>query len=127
MKRKINKETIKNYWEANKKKIFAIGGTAVGMVIITSAYYIMIEKQESELKERLKSFVRTKPTRVIPDTDGFKILDIAEDTNDGCVTWLDGCKLSDCGKLGEGLTKIERVNPDMMVTMAILAKDKLEL
>lgn len=68
----------------------------------------------------------SKPSRPIPDTELFKILDIADDVDEGCVTWLDGCKLSDCGKFGEEMIKIDRVNPEMLVTMVILAKDKLQ-
>lgn len=125
--KKIDKEDIKNYWEANKKKIL-IGATAV-VGLMATASYVAIRKTPNDdgFFDVLKGFGNCKPSRPIPFTDGFKILDIGEDVNDGCITWLDGCKLSDCGKLGEGLIKIERVNPNMMVTMAILAKDKFEL
>lgn len=125
--KKIRKEDIKNYWEANKKKIVIGVSAAAGLVATVS--YVMIRKELNDGKDLdvLKKLVNNKPSRPIPITDGFEILDIGEDVNDGCITWLDGCKLSDCGKLGEGLIKIDRVDPNMMVTMAILAKDNFEL
>lgn len=122
--KKLSKEDIKNYWETNKKKIVIGVSAAAGLVATVS--YVMIQKTVIVrcFLDVLKGSVKSRP---IPITDGFKILDIAEDVNDGCITWIDGCKLSDCGKLGEGLIKIDRIDPNMMLTMAILAKDKLEL
>lgn len=125
--KKLSKEDIKNYWQTNKKKI-VIGVSATAGLVATVSY-VMVRKTPNDdgFLDVLKGSVKGKPSRPIPITDGFKILDIAEDVNDGCITWMDGCKLSDCGKLGEGLIKIDRIDPNMMLTMAILAKDKLEL
>lgn len=125
--KKLSKEDIKNYWETNKKKIIIGVSAAAGLVATVG--YVMIRKTPNDdgFLDVLKGSVKSRPSRPIPITDGFEILDIGEDVNDGCITWLNGCRLSDCGKLGEGLIKIDRVDPDMLVTMAILAKDKLQL
>lgn len=117
---KITKKNIKKFWEDNKKKII-IGGTAVAGLIT-----IIITSKKPIVKS-LNATGICKPSRKIPDVEGFKILDIGDDVDDGCVVWLDGCKLSDCGKFGEGITKIDRVDPEMLITMTILSKDKLKL
>lgn len=118
----MTKKKIKDFWERNKKKIVIAGAAIVG----TGVSLLMIKNCHGS-SDAVESVFKSKPSRKIPEVDGFKILDIAEDVNDGCVTWMDSCKLSDCGKLGEGLCKIERVNPEMNLTMAILAKNELDL
>lgn len=125
----MTKKEIKTFWGTNKKKILigtaAVVGSAIGYLVYKKLNVKDIGN--AHLTPMILEDKKPLPSRTIPETEGFKILDIAEDINDGCVTWFDGCKLSDCGKLGEGLSKIERVGSDMVVTMVILAKDKLEL
>ena len=127
----MTKKDVKKFWENNKKKILIGGSVIVGGLVGLTIYKSKTQKNIfSDLTEiNLTPFLdgATKPSRPIPNVEGFNILDIADDVEEGCVTWLDGCKLADCGKLGEGLTKIERIDPDMMVTMVIMAKSKLEL
>lgn len=111
--KKITKKDIKTYLEDHKKQII-VGATIVGVAVTG----VMLKKHGCNIH-----IFKSKPSREIPEVDGFKILDIADDINDGCITWLDNCRLSDCGKLGEGLIKIDRVKPDMLVTMAIVANE----
>lgn len=126
--KKWNKDAIKNFWREHKVEIICVGGGAIITAISVVAARSTLKKLEMDHTKLLNSVaLNLDPTRIIPETEGFKILDIGEDINDGCIVWLDGCKLSDCGKLGEGLTTIERVTPNMMVTMAILGKENLEL
>lgn len=125
--KKWNKDTIKNLWRDHKIEIIGIGGGAIIAAVSVAAAYSRYKGLKLENRSLLEKLLKNRPSRVIPETDGFKILDIGEDLGNGCIVWMDGCKLSDCGKLGEGLSKIERVVPDMMVTMAILGEEKLEL
>lgn len=108
----MKKPNVKKFLERNGKKIL-IGAGAAAIVAIG---VLAIKKSKG-----------STPSREIPETDGFKILDIGEDINDGCIVWMNGCQLSDCGKLGENLIKIDRVDPKTMITMVILAKEELEL
>lgn len=125
--KKWNKDTIKNFWREHKVQIVCIGGGVTAVAISAVAAYSACKNLKKDHTNLLNNVWDINPSRAIPKTDGFNIADIADDIDDGCIVWMDGCKLSDCGKLGEGLTKIERVTPNMMVTMAILAKEKLEL
>lgn len=122
------KQRFKQFWEDNKKKILIGGSVIVGGIVGLTIYKSKTEINPIDIEDAKKFIFKpfewvTKPSRPIPNVEGFSITDIGEDCNDGCITWLDGCKLADCGKLGEGLSKIERVDPEMKITMVILAKD----
>ncbi len=123
----MNKK-LKEFWERNKSKIFiGVGGT---ILAISTINFIIKLRRYSNFKSFTFKGIdpsRVKPTREIPDVEGFKILDIGEDINDGCVVWFDGCELLDCGKLGEELCKIDRIDPKTLITLAILSHEKLEL
>lgn len=119
-----DKNRMKELWERNKVKIICGTGAVIGVAgLIIGCKHC----KSFPMSNMFGSVTGRMPSRPIPETDGFKILDIGEDVRDGCVTWLDGCKLADCGKLGDGLSKIERVDPETLVTMVILAKEELEL
>ena len=127
--KKISREDIKNFWEEHKKKIIAGTVAAGGLVVMTGLTIRNIKRAKNlDASGILKGFnwdgTPTIMSRPIPETELFKILDIAEDVNDGCVVWLDGCKLADCGKVGEELCKIARVTSDMVMPMVILGKDE---
>ena len=75
---KISKKDIKHFWETNKKKII-IGATAAGGLIITTL--IVCKKHSDETSNMIKGFEggltfwRTEPSRPIPETEAFRILD----------------------------------------------------
>lgn len=127
----MTKKDVKEFWESNKKKILIGGSVIVGGLVGLTIYK---SKTQKDIFGDLTGIDITpfwkkamKPSRPIPNVEGFNILDIADDVDESCVAWLDGCRLVDCGKLGEGLTKIEKVDPEMMITMVIMAKSKLKL
>lgn len=129
----MSKKDIKEFFKNNKEKVIFFGGVAITSLIGVGFYCVSKRKPETDSSElhticnALSGNIRPILSRAIPETEGFKILDIAEDVNDGCIVWLDDCKLSDCGKLGEGLSKIENVDSEMLSTMIVLAKDKIKL
>lgn len=124
--KKISKEDIKNFWEEHKTEIIAGTVAVAGFIGTGLVLWKTSQKTSSDVVEDFGGLTifRKEPSRPIPETELFKISDIAEDVNDGCVVWLDSCKLADCGKVGEELCKIARVTSDMVMPMVILGKDE---
>lgn len=120
----MTKKDLKKFWKNNKKKILVGGSVIVGGLVGLTIYK---RKDVTIMESNNSNSSNNNSSRPIPNVEGFNILDIGGDIDDGCITWLDGCKLADCGKLGEGLTKIERIDPEMMVTTVIISKYKLKL
>lgn len=124
--RKIN---IKEIWKKHKKKIIAVGATAAGCLAvyqITKHGKIVIEGIQVDFKDFVDGVCVKNDGINIPEMDDMRCLDIAKDVNNGKVVWLEDCKLSQMGKLGENLTKIEGVDPNMVTTMVILETDNIK-
>lgn len=122
---KITKGNLKKFWEDHKEKILIIGGSAICITVGLIGYHNRLRSLKQEDSDEFEFFhAHMRPSREIPkDINEFKITEIGDDyANSGCIVWLEDCKLSNCGKFGEGLTKIEHISPEMEITMAILAK-----
>lgn len=123
----MKKIKVKEFWKKHKEKIIIIGssiGSAATVYIL--AKNVRFDKKDIvNMKiQPIQDGILSKRAKIeIPEMDGMKCLDIARDINDGRVVWLGGSQVKLMGKVGENLCKIDGVDPDMLATMIVLAKE----